>query len=114
MRLGANTCFQFPSFVALAELESTLSLSHLAAEILHGRDRVALDAHCILNRADRSVMIDTATEVGRTLELIFFGFARREFGVESVRLSREAAAGSALASVSGEARDSAGDQSVGV
>jgi hypothetical protein len=89
MRPGATTCFQFPPNINLEELESTLSLSHLATEILHGRDRVALDAHYVLNRGDQTVAIDTSTEVGKTLELIFFGFARREFGADAVAVATD-------------------------
>jgi hypothetical protein len=70
------------------EVEGTLHLARLAAESLHGEDRVRLDAKFAIDRAAHTCVIDTTCEVGRTLALIFAGYARREFGDDAVRMER--------------------------
>jgi hypothetical protein len=73
-------CFTFRSDVPFDEVEGTLELSRLAAGILHGHERVVLEAPSQVLHASRTIRIATHTRVGRTLSLMFLGFARGEFG----------------------------------
>ncbi len=80
----------FDPHVPMAEVEATLRLARLAAECIHGAERVRLEARCGLDELIRAVEIDVSGRVGRTLALIFGGFIRREFGHDAVRLNRTA------------------------
>jgi hypothetical protein len=76
--------FAFKDSVPMPEVEATLRLALLAAESLHGEDRVRIETRARLDRGGRACVIDTATEVGRTLAAIFGGYVRREFGEEAI------------------------------
>ena len=74
------TRFIFVPTVSIDEVGGTLQLAQLAAASLHGPERVELEAHPQIDRAQRAVTIDTTSEAGRTVALIFLGYVRREFG----------------------------------
>jgi hypothetical protein len=78
------TQFVFDRHVPLKDLEGTLRLAQLAAESLHGQDRMELETSCSVDRNRRCVSIQTSSDVGRTLAVVFLGYARREFGPEAV------------------------------
>ncbi len=80
--------FTFDAPVPLSEVHDTLRLATVAAETLHGADRVLLEAHSDIDAAARRCVIGTDTRVGRTLALLFAGFVRREFGDDKVRVAR--------------------------
>jgi hypothetical protein len=82
----------FDKDVPMSEAAGTLELAILATESLHGTERVQLDAAWSLDRPTRNVTIDTGTEAGRTLAMVFFGLSRREFGAASVRFRHAAPA----------------------
>jgi hypothetical protein len=82
----SNVRFAFDASVPMTEVEATLRLALLAVESLHGEDRVRLDARVTLDRATRTCIINAASEVGRTLALVFGGYIRREFGDAAVNL----------------------------
>jgi hypothetical protein len=78
----------FDRAVSMDEVEGTLELARLAAESLHGTEQVELDVAWFVDRRSRAVTVDTATAAGRTLALIFLGYARREFGNSALRVFR--------------------------
>lgn len=80
--------FRFGSGISMREVKGTLHLARLAAESLHGIERVRLEARYAIDKATRVVEIDRSTEPGRTLAIIFAGYARREFGDEAVQMER--------------------------
>ncbi len=80
--------YNFDSKIPFGEIEESLLLAVLAAEGIHGRTRVRLDASFSLDRAKRSCVIDAATEVGRSIARIFTGFVTHEFGEESFKVER--------------------------
>jgi hypothetical protein len=88
---------EFHRNVPMAEVAGTLQLARLAAESVHGAERVELDAIANLDRRDRRVAIDTTTPSGHTLALVFLGYARREFGADAVRVIRCAPAAGEMA-----------------
>lgn len=86
----ANTAvrFTFADSAPMDEVAGTLQLARIATESLHGEDRMRLEAAFTINRVTRACIIDAACEVGRTLALIFGGYARREFGRDAVSMDR--------------------------
>jgi len=72
--------FTFDDSASMEEVAGTLHLARIAAESLHGEDRVRLETAFVIDRPGRACIIDAACEAGRTLALIFGGYARREFG----------------------------------
>jgi len=78
--IGSRVRFDFNKSIPMSEVEATLRLALLAVQSLHGEDRLRLEAHVSMNHSRRMCFVDTTTEVGRTLALIFAGYIRREFG----------------------------------
>ncbi len=79
---------RFMKRVPIDEVAGTLRLACLAAESLHGADRVRLEARYDIDRGARTVAIDMSSEAGKTLAVVFSGYARREFGEGSFEMSR--------------------------
>ena len=80
--------YTFDPSLSLGDVEASLFLALLAAESLHGRSQVRLDASFTLSRKKRSCVVDGTTEVGRSITRIFTGFLTREFGEETFRVKR--------------------------
>lgn len=80
--------YNFDSKVPIRDIEESLLLAVLAAESLHGRSLVRLDASFCLDSHKRSCVVDAATEVGRAIARIFTGFLTREFGEEAFQVER--------------------------
>ena len=78
----------FDPAVSMTEVVGTLELARLAAESIHGVERVVLEAAWSIDRDARTVAIDTTTRAGRTLALVFLGYVRREFGGRAVQVAR--------------------------
>ncbi len=70
--------------VPFNEAEDTLRLARLAVESIYGPQRAEFDAPVDIDRVARTFIIDVSGRVGKTLALVFTGYARREFGPESV------------------------------
>lgn len=83
---------EFQPSVPMAEVRDTLELARLAAASVHGDASVELDVRWSLDQGRRRLLIDAATQAGRTFALIFFGYARREFGGDAARVRRVPAA----------------------
>jgi len=80
--------FTFAAEVPMSEVEGTLELAILAAEIFHGRERVDLEACYQIDVAARMVKIDRSAAVGETIATAFLGYSRREFGHGAVTIKR--------------------------
>ncbi len=80
--------YSFPSSVPMSEVRDTLRLAALATESVFGRRRVLLEADFDLSDDERACWFDTSTEVGRHLHQVFRGYACREFGPGSFRVSK--------------------------
>ena len=78
--------FMFDAGVDMTEVEGTLRLSLIACDSLHGQNRVELEAFSSVDRVRRSVAIQTRTDVGCNLAVVFLGYARREFGAAAVSI----------------------------
>jgi hypothetical protein len=80
--------FDFDSDVPMKDVDATLRLALLTVECLHGEDRTRLETRHRLDHHGSRCVIDTRTDVGRTLATVFGGYVRREFGDEAVRVTR--------------------------
>lgn len=80
LRLGAD--------VPLYDVQDTLELARLGAVSLYGPERTSLEAHADLDPQTSTVTIDTTTAVGRTLAILFLGYARRQYGEHAVQVIR--------------------------
>ena len=85
---GQKYRYCFKESVPLHEAEDSLMLAVLAAESMHGRSNIRLDASFQMDRSRRECSVDAATPVGRQIARIFTGFLTREFGEESFRVER--------------------------
>lgn len=85
---GEQYRYDFESEVPRREVEESLLLAVLAAESLHGRERVVLDAEFRLDPKTRSCVVDASTEVGMAIARLFTGFLSREFGEEVFTVKR--------------------------
>lgn len=74
--------YRFEPALPLQEVQDSLALAAMAAEGLHGRARVRLEARFVLSPTDRSCRIEAATAVGRDLARIFTGLLSQQFGEE--------------------------------
>ena len=93
--------FRFGESVSMAEIDGTLRLAVIAVEAIHGVDCVRVEGRYELDTHARSVGIDLSSEVGRTLALVFGGYARREFGDQAVQIVRTTETGRPQAAVIG-------------
>ena len=80
--------YHFTNTIAMQDVEDTLMLSVIAAEALHGRSQVNLDATFRLNKKERTCEITMSTAVGRDIACIFTGFLTREFGEDAFIVKR--------------------------
>lgn len=80
--------YSFPGNVPVEEIEATLLLALWGAESLYGESQVRLDAAHFLDPDRRACVIDADTPVGRDVNRLFVGFARREFGNDAFRVER--------------------------
>jgi hypothetical protein len=80
--------FQFDDKVPFDEIDGTLMLATLAAECLHGRTRIQLDARFEASRKDNSCWIDGDTVVGQTIARIFTGLMVRLYGEKAIKVER--------------------------
>ena len=72
--------YKFLSKAALEEAEKTLLLATLAAEGLHGENRVRMDAAYVVDQTLFTIVVDAATAVGEDIASIFTAFVAEELG----------------------------------
>ncbi len=70
------------------DVRDSLFLSVFAAEGLHGRTQVLLDAAFCLDKQKRACVVDASTDVGRSIAQIFTGLLAREFGEDAFTVDR--------------------------
>ena len=80
--------YRFNRQVSLQEVEDSLMLAELAAECLHGRATMKLDAAFCIDRLNRACVVDGSCKIGQDIACIFTGFLAKEFGEEAFRVER--------------------------
>ena len=81
-------CYSFADTVPMAEVEETLLLAVIAAEGLHGRSRINLDASFWLLEEARVCEVDAGNDVGRDIARIFTGLLTTEIGESAFKVER--------------------------
>jgi len=80
--------YRFEKQVPFEEIDDTLMLATLAAECIHGRTRIHLDARFQATRKDNVCWIDADNEVGQHIARMFGGFMVRLFGEQAFKVER--------------------------
>lgn len=80
--------FTFSEKVSFSEIEESMFLATMAAESLHGRSSLRMDAAFTLDAEKRTAAVDARTDVGRAIARIFTGFLTREFGEDKFKVDR--------------------------
>ena len=75
--------FSFDPSVSFDAVDSAFTLALLAAECLHGESAVRVEARYASDPERSVIVIDGATPVGLSINRLFAGFARYEFGTDS-------------------------------
>ena len=90
--------YRFDQAVPARDMEDTFMLALLAVESLHSRPRVRMEVGFVIDKPNRTCIINAVTPVGRDLARIFTGFATCEYGERAMRIERIAPSGCACAS----------------
>jgi len=80
--------YTFNESVSFFDVLALLDEAITNAESIHGTERVRLDARFAEDTARGVLVIDATTAAGQTLNQLFVGLARREFGDTAFTISR--------------------------
>jgi len=80
--------YEFAKYVPINDIEDTLMVAALAAEALHGRAAMKLDASFRLNKKARVCVIDAETPVGCDIARIFTTFIVKGYGEPALSVER--------------------------
>lgn len=69
--------YTFDTKVPITEVRYSILLSALAAEGVHGRAQVLLDAEFLVDEGSRTCAVDASTPVGLTISQVFTGLLTR-------------------------------------
>ena len=75
--------YTFKDFVDMEEAEDTLLLAIIAAEALHGRAAVMMEARYMFSEVKRACVIERRGKISEDIIKLFTGFLIKEFGEES-------------------------------
>lgn len=79
---------EFAKKLPMGTVDYHLITAVIAAESLHGRSAVRLDAVARLNTRKRVVTVDAETQVGVDIAKMFIGFLSRDFGERSFQVNK--------------------------
>jgi hypothetical protein len=82
--------YQFAPETDMPQVEEALLLATMAAEGLHGRARIRLEAAFKCDPVTRSAEIDASTEVGDAIARIFTALLTTTIGEPAFRVTRSA------------------------
>ncbi len=80
--------YTFNESVSFFDVLALLDEAIVNTESIHGTDLVRLDARFAEDSARGALVIDATSPVGRTLNQLLVGLARREFGETGFAVSR--------------------------
>jgi hypothetical protein len=80
--------YVFVDWVLLEDVEATLKLALLGTQSIHGESLARLDARYVLEADKRAFVIDASTPVGGSLNQLFVGYVRQEFGEDAFQVQR--------------------------
>ena len=80
--------FNFDKRVPVNDIEDSLMLAALAAESLHGRAAMKIEASFCLNKRHRTCIIDAETPIGGDIARILTAFITKGYGEASFDVER--------------------------
>jgi hypothetical protein len=84
--------YSFIEGVSMTDVRESVLLAAFAAEGVHGRTQVLLDAGYHVDEKNRACVVDATAPVGKTICQIFTSLLAREFGEGAFRVERFSAA----------------------
>lgn len=81
--------YSFQPDADMGQVEETLLLATMAAEGLHGRSRIQLDAAFRCDTKARTALVDASTEVGSAIARIFTALLSTTIGEPAFSVARE-------------------------
>lgn len=80
-------CFKFTNAVDMRDVEETLLMSVIAAEAVHGRARVHLDARFNVDATNRSCVVGADSVVGQDIAKVFTEFLLLDVGESAFEIN---------------------------
>jgi site-specific DNA-adenine methylase len=80
--------FEFNKSADMAKVENSLLMAVIAAEGIHGRSKVNLDARFNTSLDDRRSQVNADNSVGEDIAKVFTEFLNLEIGEYSFRISK--------------------------
>lgn len=80
--------YSFSKHIPLDDLEDSLMIAALAAEALHGRAAMKLDAYFCLDKKARTCVVDAETQIGCDIAKILSTFVTKGYGESSFKVER--------------------------
>jgi hypothetical protein len=80
--------FEFSKSADMAKVEYALLMAVVAAEGIHGRSRVSLEADFNTNQAVRTCVVNANNQVGVDIAKVFAEFLNLEVGQDAYRIIR--------------------------
>lgn len=81
-------CYAFPDGADMKTIGETLLLATMAAEGLHGRTRIQLDAAFKCDPSARTAQVDASNEVGAAIARIFTALLSATIGEPAFKVER--------------------------
>lgn len=80
--------YSFARRVPMSDVEDSLFIAALAAEALHGRAAMQMDAHFRVDKKARTCVVDAETQVGCDIARILSTFVAKGYGESSFQVER--------------------------
>lgn len=80
--------YNFAKHIPISDVEDSLMIAALAAEALHGRAAMKLDASFYLSKKTRTCVIDAETPVGCDIARILTTFITKGYGERAFTVER--------------------------
>jgi hypothetical protein len=80
--------YTFSKHIPVDDLEDSLMIAALAAEALHGRAAMKLDAYFCLDKKARTCVVDAETQIGSDIAKILSTFVTKGYGESSFKVER--------------------------
>lgn len=85
---GESYSYTFQPMASMEQVEEVLLLATMAAEGLHGRSRIQLDAAFRCDSAARTAEVNASSEVGEAIARIFTALLTGTIGEMAFRVER--------------------------
>lgn len=80
--------FKFQDSITFSDVRDSLFVAIYAAEGLHGKAQVLLEAGIWLDEKRHSCVVDAGTVAGQSIAKVFMGLLQRQFGDDGFEVDR--------------------------